>query len=148
MDHDDILRVLAPCGLNCAKCLAFVDGDIAKTASELQRLLGNFDTYARRFSSFKPVFDNYPPFKELLQHFTQASCRGCRQGDCLYPNCGVTACARERGVDFCFQCPEFPCEKTNFDPDLKARWLHMNSLMREQGIEAYFEATRNAPRYI
>ncbi len=23
MDHDGILRVLAPCGLNCAKCLAY-----------------------------------------------------------------------------------------------------------------------------
>ncbi|HEX2965804.1 MAG TPA: DUF3795 domain-containing protein, partial [Syntrophorhabdaceae bacterium] len=104
MDYDEIVKVLAPCGLNCAKCMAYADGDIKKNADELKKLLGAFDTYAKRFSSFNPVFEDYPSFKKVLNHFTQASCKGCRSGDCVYPNCGVASCHKKKGVDFCFQC--------------------------------------------
>ncbi|MBF0564325.1 MAG: DUF3795 domain-containing protein [Nitrospirae bacterium] len=147
MKYDEILKILAACGLNCAKCAMFIDGDIKRHTSELKRLLGAFDIYADRFSKFLPVFKNYPAFSELLDHFTHAGCKGCRQGDCEYPNCGVADCYKQKGMDFCFQCDEFPCEKTNFDPDLKERWLKMNKRMKEIGVEAYFEETKDLPRY-
>jgi len=72
----------------------------------------------------------------------------CREGTCKYPDCGVIECYKTKGVDFCFQCDEFPCDKTNFDPDLKRRWIKMNKKMQEIGVEAYYEKTRNMPRYI
>ena len=65
MEYSDILCHLAPCGLNCRKCLAYHEGDIRKTSEELQRLLGDFDRYAERFAGFAPVFNNYGAFKEL-----------------------------------------------------------------------------------
>lgn len=148
MKYEDILKILAPCGLNCAKCQSYSEGEIKKHAVELKRLLGSFDRYAERFSGFLPVFRNYPAFKELLGQFAQANCRGCRKGDCKYPNCGVASCYKQNKVDFCWQCPEFPCGKTNFDPDLRDRWLNMNSRMKEIGVEAYFEETKDSPRYI
>jgi hypothetical protein len=147
MKYEDILRVLAPCGLNCRKCMAHKDGDIRKICEELQRLLGSFDNYAERFSAFLPVFKNYPAFKALLTHFAQADCRGCREGDCKFPGCGVLACCREKGIDFCGRCDEFPCEETSFDPDLRRRWIQMNTRIREVGVEAYFEETKDLPRY-
>ena len=148
MGYGGILNVLAPCGLNCAKCQAFAEGDIKKHASELKRLLGSFDNYAERFSKFLPVFKNYPAFKELLNHFAEANCKGCRKGDCKYPNCGVASCYKQKGIDFCFQCDEFPCDKTNFDPNLRERWIKMNTRMKETGIETYFEEVKNLPRYV
>ncbi|MBI4690155.1 MAG: DUF3795 domain-containing protein [Nitrospirae bacterium] len=148
MNYNEILKVLAPCGLNCVKSRQFAEGDIKKHAQELKSLLGSFDSYAERFSEFQPVYKNYPRFKEMLVHFTEMNCRGCRQGDCKYPNCGVAACYKQKGVDFCFQCNEFPCEKTNFDPNLKQRWLKMNTRMKEIGVEAYFEETKDIPRYV
>jgi len=147
MKYEDILRELAPCGLNCRKCLAHKDGAIKKTSEELQRLLGSFDNYAERFSAFLPVFMNYPAFKELLTYFTQADCRGCREGDCKFPKCGVLACCQAKGIDFCSQCDEFPCERTSFDTDLKRRWIQMNSQMKEVGVEACFVETKDSPRY-
>jgi hypothetical protein len=147
MKYNEILERLAPCGLNCAKCMAFANGDIKKHALELKRLLGAFDNYAQRFSHFAPVFENYPSFKKLLDHFAQAGCKGCRHGDCLYPSCGVAPCYKQKGVDFCFQCDEFPCAKTNFDPNLKARWIKMNYRMKEKGVEAYFAESKKLPRY-
>ena len=147
IEYRDILKNLAPCGLNCKKCLAFSDGEIKDHSKKLKDLLGDFDRYAERFSSFLPVFKNYHQFKELLSFFTQADCTSCRNGKSKYPNCGVTKCYREKGVDFCFQCDEFPCEKTNFDPDLLRRWIQMNNRMKEIGVEAYFQEAKDLPRY-
>jgi hypothetical protein len=147
MDYQEILNILAPCGLNCRKCMANAQGDIKRHSRELQKLLGSFDNYARRFSSFLPVFENYSQFKELLEFFTRADCTGCRNGECKYPNCGVMKCYQEKGVDFCFQCNEFPCDITNFDPDLKRRWIEMNTHMREIGIDEYYEETKDVCRY-
>ncbi|MCU0646166.1 MAG: DUF3795 domain-containing protein [bacterium] len=148
MADKEILDVLAPCGLNCKKCLANAKGEIKYHSITLKNLLGSFDRYAERFSGFMPVFKNYQQFKDLLEFLTRGNCNGCRSGDCKYPNCGVAKCYQEKGVDFCFQCDEFPCDRTNFDPELKQRWLQMNNRMREIGIEAYFDETKDLPRYI
>lgn len=148
MKYKEILNILAPCGLNCRKCFACSEGEIKMHSTKLRELLGSFDRYAERFSELiYPVFKNYPSFKELLAYFTQGDCDGCRSGMCKYPNCGVIACYQKKGVDFCFQCEEFPCDKTNFDPDLKRRWIQMNNRMKEIGVEAYYQETKDLPRY-
>jgi hypothetical protein len=147
MKYKDILGILAPCGLNCRKCFAYSQGEIGILSTELQQRLGSFDRYAERFSAFLPVFEHYPSFAELLAYFTQADCNGCREAGCKWPDCGVHTCYQRKGVDFCFECEEFPCEKTNFDPDLKRRWIDMNSRLNEIGVEAYYEETKDLPRY-
>ena len=147
MEYQEILNILSPCGLNCRKCMASATGEIKDHSWALQKLLGSFDRYAERFSSFLPVFENYPQFKELLAYFSEADCEGCRSGQCKYRGCGVMQCYQEKGVDFCFQCDEFPCEKTNFDPDLKRRWIEMNTRMQQIGVEAYYAETRDMCRY-
>jgi hypothetical protein len=64
VDYKEILNDLAPCGLSCRKCFAYTKGEIGRHSNELQKLLGNFDVYAERFSAFLPEFKNYPEFKE------------------------------------------------------------------------------------
>jgi hypothetical protein len=148
MNYSEILDFLAPCGLSCRKCFAYTKGEIYFHSKKLQELLGNFDVYAERFSNFLPEFKNYPQFKIMLTYFADPDCIGCRQGTCKYPNCGVVNCYRARGVDFCFQCDDFPCNKTNFDPHLEKRWLRMNTRMKEIGVEAYYEETKDSCRYL
>ena len=147
MKYKDILNILAPCGLNCVKCFAYSEGEIKMLSGRLQELLGSFDRSAERFSAFLPIFKNYPSFKELLAFFTKSDCRGCRNGTCIRPNCGVITCYQKNGVDFCFQCEEFPCNKTNFDLDFERRWIQMNNRMKEIGVEAYYQETKDLPRY-
>ena len=148
MQYHEIVNILAPCGLSCEKCFAFTRGEIASHSKHLQRLLGNFDVYAQRFSAFLPAFNDYPSFKKMLSYLAEPDCRGCRQGTCKYPDCGVVDCYQAKGVDFCFQCAEFPCDKTNFDPHLEVRWRRMNMRMRDIGVEAYYEETKDACRYL
>ena len=147
MNHDQALRELAPCGLSCAKCFAFTEGAIGQHAAQLKKGLGNFEIYAERFSAFQPQFKDYPAFGRLLDFLAAPDCAGCRQGQCIWPDCGVAACFRRKGVDFCFECDEFPCDHHNFDPHLEKRWIAMNQRMREVGVEAFLAETADQLRY-
>lgn len=147
MEYEEILEKLAPCGLSCEKCFANSEGDVRKSSTKLKELLGSFTSYAERFSSFIPVLKNYSAFEELLNFFAQANCDSCRKGTCIHPNCGVIGCYQKKGVDFCFQCDEFPCNKTNFAPEHRNRWVQTNNRMREVGVILYFEETKDLPRY-
>ena len=151
MTAHQILEALAPCGLNCAKCFAHVDGDIRRYSLKLKEKLGNFEIYARRFERLlgNSIFEKYPDFKEMLDYLASESCRGCRNEQCkLFRSCGVRACHQEKNIDFCHQCDEFPCGNTGFDEHLHARWVKLNERIRAVGVEQYFRETRELPRYV
>jgi len=41
-------------------------------------------------------------------------CHGCKTDDVFAGcrKCGIRACAREKGVEFCFECGGYPCDRT------------------------------------
>jgi len=146
----DIKNSFGPCGIFCEKCFAFSNGIIKKSSTALENALGNFDIYAERFSELlnEPVFHEYPNFKKLLKYFTSVECNGCRKEQCkLFVNCKVRDCYKIKGVDFCFQCPEFPCNNTGFDEHLYKRSIKINLRIKEIGIEKYYEEIKDTPRY-
>ncbi len=150
MTSPQILEALAPCGLNCQKCFAHVDGDIRKYANKLKEKLGNFDIYAKRFETLigDPIFEKYPDFKAMLDYFANEHCRGCRHEQCkLFKTCGVRACHQEKKIDYCFQCEDFPCDKTGFDAHLHDRWVKLNERIKKVGIEQYHDETKGQHRY-
>lgn len=150
MNYEQIKDRLAPCGLHCGKCFAFHDGDIKNKSRLLKESLGDFDIYAERFIELlnEPVFNKYQDFKELLGYFAGADCKGCRKENCkLFKDCNVRNCAKEKGVDFCFECSEFPCDHTGFDEHLHKRSVSINKKIREIGVERYYHAIKDKPRY-
>ena len=150
MKYSEILNKLGPCGLNCSKCFAFSDGGIKNLSTELKNNLGNFDIYAQRFVELldEPVFEKYPDFKEMLNHFSNVECKGCRKDECkLFLSCKVKQCSKDHSVDFCFQCAEFPCSKHGFDKHLEKRWLTIQNKMKESGVEKYYNEIIDLPRY-
>jgi len=54
-----------------------------------------------------PGFD---PFWRFLEGLTDGGCPGCRAGGGP-PFCQIRHCARERALDLCSQCPDFPCPR-------------------------------------
>jgi len=150
MGLEKIKRQLGPCGIYCGKCYAFSDGAIKHHSSELLKALGNFEPFALRFITLleESVFKKYPDFKEMLAHFADVGCKGCRNDDCkLFKGCKVKECARDKAADFCFQCPEFPCDHTGFDENLQKRWIAINRRMLKVGVERYFEEIKDKSRY-
>ncbi|QJB56111.1 C-GCAxxG-C-C family (seleno)protein [Pseudodesulfovibrio sp. zrk46] len=140
---------IAPCGLSCGKCLAYDGGPIQVAAQTLTSELGDkFGAYAKRFEGMNPVFANYGSFKELLDFMAGGSCSGCREKGCLFKACRVPKCAKEHGVDFCFQCDQFPCEEHGMPDALAARWKANNEAMADRGVEAWFVEWMDRHRYL
>lgn len=148
--QEDLLVKFGPCGLLCEKCFAYEKGSISQHAQQLKQELGNFDNYASRFVTLldEPAFENYPVFKELLRLLSTGSCRGCRKQDChLFSKCNVKKCFNEKGVDFCFQCTDFPCDHTGFDENQEKRWLNINQRIQKIGLANYYNEIKDKPRY-
>lgn len=141
------LDIIAPCGLNCKKCINNTNGKIKTTSKELLNLLGNFKSYAERFANFNPVFNDYPQFENVLKFMTQADCEGCRKSGCKFPSCKVIDCIKEKKIYFCYECKEFPCKNSGFNENLEKRWIISNKKIKETGISQYIEETKDLPRY-
>jgi len=145
MDYSAIVDILAPCGLNCSRCAEYQNGEIKQSSEKLLALLGNYQRIATIKEKANSAFTAYQQFLELLNIFAQGPCGGCRSAENYCPvNCAAKTCHREKGVDFCFQCSVFPCDKPI---PLGERWLKMNERMREIGVEQFFAEQSKLPRY-
>jgi len=148
-EFDEVVKSqVAPCGLSCGKCVAYAGGPVQLASLRLSEALGdNFASYAQRFEAMNPVFENYAGFRELLNFLAQGSCTSCRDKGCLFKSCRVTECAKEKRVDFCFQCEAFPCDEHGMPDGLAERWQANNEKMRELGLGAWFNGCKELPRY-
>jgi hypothetical protein len=148
--ENSLLEKFGPCGLLCEKCFAYSFGPIRYHAEMLKINLGEFDNYAKRFETLleDPAFSKYHDFKELLDLFSSNNCLGCRKQEChLFKGCKVKECYKNKKIEYCYQCSEFPCENTGFDENLKQRWLKINYRIREKGLENYYIEVKDKPRY-
>ena len=147
MTGQELLKVLSPCGLDCSRCLANPESPVSRLSAELKLELGGFSGLAPRFAAMDPVFAHYDRFEAVLDRFARAGCTGCRSGKCLLVGCVVKECVKQRSVDYCFQCPDFPCDRTAFPPLLRIRWLSNNERMRAVGPQTFYREISARPRY-
>lgn len=119
------LNLIAPCGLDCANC-------------DLFRPNGNREAWARAAARTGKTAE-------------ESACEGCRKGDgCVFyrGRCETLACARERGLDFCSDCADFPCARLQPMADGAAFFPHNYkvynlSVIKARGPEALLS---EAPR--
>lgn len=102
---------------------------------------------AERFAAVDPVFAKYPAFESMLQRFCAAGCTGCREGLGAVPQCTVKNCVRDKGLDFCHECAQFPCVDPGLPPSLRALWQQNNQRIQEVGFSTYLGEIRAKPRY-
>ncbi len=147
MDHEALVRRIAPCGLDCGRCLDNPESPIARHARALRGELGGFGRRAGFFAAMDPAFAAYADFEKLLDRLGRGECRGCREGRCLLASCRVKDCVREHGVDFCHACPEFETCDPGLPGPLTARWRENNLRLRDMGLAAYADWLATQPRY-
>jgi hypothetical protein len=147
MEPVDVRRYVAPCGALCYSCVAFGDGPVAWHARALARRLEGFERLVATFATFEPRANHFDAFRQFLSYLAEGTCKSCREGGACMPDCGVRACSAERGHDYCFQCPDFPCDQTGLDDALRAYWLHANRRMAEIGPQAYWQEGRDRSHY-
>jgi hypothetical protein len=75
-------------------------------------------------------------------------CRKCCKGGDGNPECKIRKCCQKKGVDLCFECPEFPCGEVKDDKKMIARareykklgrseWLRRQVKKAKQGFELH-----------
>lgn len=147
MTYNEVVQKLAVCGLDCSRCADYQDGEIKKLSAKLLNLLGGYNRLAKLKSTINPAFKEYSKFKELLEAFANVSCGGCRSENIKCPiDCYAQTCHKDKEVDFCFQCDEFPCDK-QFEGKLRERWIANNQRMKEIGVVNFYIEQSKLPRY-
>jgi hypothetical protein len=119
------ITLVAPCGIYCGDCGAYrVQADPSLGEAVKERL------------------------RELQINWNGVPCPGCRpvEGKCQVVDgtCATYACATGHKVDFCFECPEFPCAKLNPAADRAASLPHNFKVfslccIKHQGLARYLE---------
>jgi hypothetical protein len=148
VDYATAVERLAPCGLDCARCLYFGEGKTQTYAEGLRRDLEGFEKVAPMLARrTAPVLQDYDKFSAILDLLAGGECVGCRKGAPCFESCVARTCFREKGVDFCFQCAEFPCDRNHYPESLDRRWRAYGARMREVGVERFYEESLRKPRY-
>lgn len=113
----DYIRMTAPCGLPCFACYLYLADENPDMRTLVSKELG------------------IPPEK--------AVCKGYRDevGKCshLPMNCRVYPCADRRGINFCCDCSEFPCDYLHPYADNAKLWHNTKvfnlCLIKKMGLE-------------
>jgi hypothetical protein len=80
----------------------------------------------------------FQEFWKFLGRLVEGESRcSCREGPCGPPFCGIRKCAREKGVDVCVLCEEYPCERILGIAKGYPTLLADGKRMREVGIEEW-----------
>ena len=98
---EDKKKLTAPCGIDCFNC----------------------ELYEKNITEkFKAMLS-----QKLKIDKQKISCKGCRaqQGHIIvYPSCKTYECVKAKGVEFCFECQDFPCSKLQPVADGADRYPH------------------------
>ncbi|MHB1002140.1 MAG: DUF3795 domain-containing protein [Armatimonadota bacterium] len=120
MDYE---KMTAPCGLACFDCVIYKANDDEELRKRVSLQLGI-------------------PMEKAV-------CNGCREenGKCpvVISACDIFPCTREKGVKFCFECQDFPCDHLHPYADkadkypLNVRVFNL-CLIKKMGLEAWAES--------
>lgn len=153
---EKILNSVAPCSMFCKTCTGCKYGDISYHAKELLRLLEGHEEFLDKNlkKEYRHKLDEFKVFSKKLKNYASPKCSGCRKGraeGCSIKNCFIPECCKERNINFCAECREFPCDKVNtsvYKESTIKKWLDGNKEIKEIGIEEYYEKKKDVPHYI
>ncbi len=127
-------RLVGICGIYCGTCPRYL-------APRIQD-----DAYLKQTS------------RETGYSTEEIRCDGCLS-EKVYPACidcraGFRRCAKEKNITWCFQCPDFPCQRLRDFLDIHivneishhAKLIEELQAMKDQGIDAWIEKQEKAGR--
>jgi hypothetical protein len=141
--EDTRLEFVAHCGLYCELCAE--RSRIPRRATALQSAM-----VEEGWPFWGHAIPGFDAFWAFLESLAEPGCPGCRAGG-GYPECRIRLCARERGMELCCSCPDFPCGRVEA---LGARYpmlLTDNRRLQTVGLEQWLaeqeERTRRGVVY-
>ena len=96
--------------------------------------------------------ERFKIFQEELGKYNKGNCSGCRSREhhgCSIKDCFILDCTKERHIDYCGECAEFPCNKTQkiFEEEVYQQWLKGNLEIKSLGIEGFWIKNCEKPHY-
>ena len=121
------------CGLYCENCVVMAKVTPAAKTLYDEMLKAGFEDVI----NYIPGGDGFWPFLKSMA--SEGLCVSCKDGG-GDPGCVIRLCAKEKGIDMCALCKEYPC--SHFDASLQKypalnSMKQDNALLREQGMEAW-----------
>ena len=152
-------NAVGPCSIMCYTCFGYTEGGIRKHAAALHELYkgwyeGHVNIYSQDLTKERvEKLHRIIIFNEMLQDlFAHPGCTGCQTNNGEHGGCikgyGIPKCSKERGVRFCADCEEFPCQRDCVPERIKQTWLDGNTYIKEHGLEQYFEKNKGVAHYI
>jgi len=128
-------RSISVCGLNCAKC----DIYLASHGNEKLR---------------NEIIDWFKKERNKTIKPEQVRCEGCRGTLDTHwsSDCKMMLCAKNRELQYCFECEDFPCINVNkFSSDGAShhkRTIENSKRMKEIGIDAWIREQKRKGQYV
>ncbi len=150
MNREELLAKVAPCSLMCHTCGAYKDGVIYHSANQLLEYLDGVCEFCERHSPNE--VGHFKIFQEQLSKYGRGPCSGCRNREhhtCSIQGCFILECTKEHGIDYCGECPEFPCHKVKslFEDEVYLQWLNGSQEIKGHGIEGFWHRNCEKPHY-
>lgn len=142
MANPDLLRYVTYCGLYCKLCAQ--QSRIPREARQLQQTLHKegFDDFYQHVPEMKKTFQ---PFWQFLQKLAAFDCT-CRSGKGGPPDCKIRNCAKQKGIEVCPQCNEYPCMLIQSLADHYPTVIQDGKRLQKIGLEKWVEEQEERAR--
>lgn len=140
MDVDE-LRLLGICGLYCGLCAH--RNQIPQRAKLLRETLHEegWPSWYKYVDSMKETF---PVFWDFLEGLVKLDCT-CRTGGGP-PDCKIRTCAKEKAVDVCPLCTEYPCDLIEGLAEHYVMVIQDGKRLRKIGLKKWVEEQEERAR--
>jgi hypothetical protein len=92
------------------------------------------------WDDFGHGIEGFTPFWKFLHGLADTSTpKSCRNKSCGAPNCGMMACAKNRQIETCPLCVEYPCEKIKLFSKSEPTLIFDGQRMKEIGLEKWID---------
>lgn len=129
----DKLKLVTYCGLYCDLC-----GQRARIAPQADALRESMAKEGYEF--WGKEIAGFTDFWRFLTNLAdpEKACPGCRQ-DGGPPFCTIRKCAREKGLELCVDCEEYPCRRIHAIAEGYPTLLSESKRIKKIGIDAWIE---------
>ena len=129
----DDLRLVTYCGLYCDLC-----SQRSRTPEQAKALKKTLKKEG--FEFWGKDLPGYEQFWTLLGNLSDIEkvCSGCRQGG-GNPGCEIRKCIKEKNIEVCCFCDEYPCEKINGLAEIYPTLIADGTKLKQLGTEAWLE---------
>ena len=114
--NPDEVCLIAPCGIYCGACDAFL-GRSRDLAKELYRIMNGFNIVDVAPIVLEVEQERMKDFMIILEKISRGTrCAGCHAGG-GNPFCPIKKCTGEKQYLTCAQCPQMPCHLLEADDE-------------------------------